>query len=81
MDDVGKKIKELRKRRGISQSDLAKNLRLSRSTISGIENGTIAEIGFRKMEALLNFFGHTLVAMPKKGRPTLDDLNETPFHD
>ena len=55
---------------------------MSRATISGIENNTIAEVGIRKVEAILNGFGYelTAVARPTK-RPTLDSLKKDSFHD
>jgi transcriptional regulator with XRE-family HTH domain len=54
---------------------------MSRATISGIENGTVSEIGIRKVEAILNLLGHTLAVVPRSRRPTLDDLKEWNFHD
>jgi hypothetical protein len=54
---------------------------MSCATISGIQNGTVSEIGIRKVEAILNLLGHTLVIVPRSRRPTLDDLKEWNFHD
>jgi len=54
---------------------------MSRSTISGIENNTISEIGLRKVEAILNGFGYELTAVPRRStRPTLDTLKKVNFH-
>jgi transcriptional regulator with XRE-family HTH domain len=54
---------------------------MSRSTISGIENNTISEIGLRKVEAILNGFGYELIAVPRQAkRPTLDSLKKANFH-
>jgi transcriptional regulator with XRE-family HTH domain len=54
---------------------------MSRSTISGIENNTISEIGLRKVEAILNGFGYELAAVPRQSkRPTLDHLKKVNFH-
>lgn len=81
METIGRTIKRLRKEKGLSQAGLASQLGMSRSTISSIENNTIAEIGIRKVEAILNLLGQTLAAVPMRRRPTLDDLKETNLHD
>lgn len=49
---------------------------MSRATISGIENGTINEIGVRKLIALCAAFGLELTATPRSRRPTLQELRE-----
>lgn len=38
---MGYKIKECRKELGISQKELAKKAKISRTTLSGLESGTI----------------------------------------
>jgi HTH-type transcriptional regulator / antitoxin HipB len=81
MENLGELIKLLRKERKMSQQDLAKQYGMSRSTISGIENNTISEIGLRKVEAILNGFGYELTAVPRRStRPTLDTLKKVNFH-
>lgn len=81
MENLGKLIRSLRKDRKISQQALAEQYGMSRSTISGIENNTISEIGLRKVEAILNGFGYELAAVPRKSnRPTLDSLKKVNFH-
>lgn len=82
MKAIGKLIRHLRKERNLSQQALAAQFGMSRATISGIENNTIAEVGIRKVEAILNGFGYelTAVARPTK-RPTLDTLKKESFHD
>ena len=47
---------------------------MSRATISGIENGTVSEIGIRKMLTLCAALGIELVAQKKTRRPTLQQL-------
>lgn len=81
MEAIGSTIKKLRKEKGLSQAQLASQLGMSRSTISSIENNTVAEIGIRKVEAILNLLGHTLAAVPMRRRLTLDDLKEANIHE
>jgi len=81
MEEIGKVIKQQRKAQGLSQSELASKVGMSRATISGIENNTISEVGVRKLEAILQVLGHTLVAMPASRRPKLGDLHRLNVHE
>jgi HTH-type transcriptional regulator/antitoxin HipB len=82
MEQLGELIRTLRKAQKMSQQALAQQYGMSRATISGIENNTVAEIGLRKVEAILNGFGYELTAMPRPSRrPTLDTLQRVNFHD
>lgn len=82
MEQLGDLIKALRKANKMTQQALAQQYRMSRATISGIENNTISEIGLRKVEAILNGFGYELTAVPRQSRrPTLDTLQKVNFHD
>ena len=81
MKNLGDLIRSLRKERKLSQQALAEQYGMSRSTISGIENNTVSEIGLRKVEATLNGFGYELTAVPLQSkRPTLDSLKKVNFH-
>ena len=51
--EFGEKIRKERKRKKISQEQVAKNLGMSRTTISQIESGTVHEIGVRKLIRIL----------------------------
>lgn len=81
MTQLGILIKNLRKQAGLSQSDLAQRHGMSRATISGIENDTIPEVGFRKVAAILEGLGYELTATPKRRRKTLDELKSGNIHE
>jgi HTH-type transcriptional regulator / antitoxin HipB len=74
LDEIGQKICKARKSKSISQENLANQLGMSRSTISGIEKGTIPEIGIRKVMSICNALGLELLVQEKKKRPTLQQL-------
>lgn len=65
-----------RKSRRISQADLAKMLGMSRTTIGQIENGTVQDIGVRKLLRLLEYLGLELRVRRADRRPTLEELRE-----
>jgi len=73
---IGKYIRRERKQRKISQSALAELLGMSRSTISQIENGTVQDIGVRKLIRILEFLDLELRVRPAGVPPTLDELRE-----
>jgi len=75
-EDIGKAIAKERKNQKISQQRLANELWMSRSAISGIENNSIAEIGFRKILRVCSALGLELIIRKKVGRPTLQQLIE-----
>jgi len=74
--EIGKQIRQARNSRKISQSELGKVLGMSRTTIGQIENGTVQEIGVRKLIRLLEFLGMELRVRPAGKPPTLEELLE-----
>ena len=74
LDEIGILIRETRKSKNITKESLAKQLGMSRASISGIENGTISEIGIRKIIALCDALGLELQAQKKAKHPTLQQL-------
>ena len=72
--DIGNIIRQARKERKLSQAELAMALGMSRTTIGRIENGTIQEIGVRKLIRLLEFLGLELRVRPAGKPPTLEEL-------
>jgi transcriptional regulator with XRE-family HTH domain len=71
---MGMAIREARRRANRTQAELAASLGMSRATISGIENGTVQEIGVRKLAALCAAVGLDIHVGPQSRRPTLQDL-------
>lgn len=74
--DLGKQIQQARKSRKVSQAEVAKALGMSRTTIGQIENGTVQEIGVRKLIRVLEFLGLELRVRPAGMPPTLEELRE-----
>jgi len=74
--EIGQQLREARKAHQLSQGELAGSLGMSRATISAIENGTIGEIGVRKLMALATALGLELVLETRRDRPTLQQLRE-----
>ena len=74
--NIAKEIRETRKKRKVSQATLAKALGMSRTTIGQIENGTVQEIGVRKLIRILEYLGLELRVRQAGSPPTLDELRE-----
>lgn len=74
--EIGDNIRSERKSRKLSQEKVARDLGMSRSTISQIESGTVQEIGVRKLMKLLDYLGLELRVRPSGAPPTLDELRE-----
>ncbi|MBT0652742.1 helix-turn-helix domain-containing protein [Geomobilimonas luticola] len=74
--DIGEEIRNERKRRKISQEKMAKDLEMSRATISQIESGTVQEIGVRKLIRILEYLDLELRVRPAGAPPTLDELRD-----
>jgi transcriptional regulator with XRE-family HTH domain len=74
--EIGLQLRAARKAQQRSQGQLAASLGMSRATISAIENGTIGEIGVRKLMALATTLGLELLIDTRHERPTLQQLRE-----
>jgi len=74
LDEIGQLLCKARKRRKLSQESLGQQLGMSRATISAIENGTVSEIGIRKILSICAALGLELFAQEKTQRPTLQQL-------
>jgi transcriptional regulator with XRE-family HTH domain len=78
--EIGRLICVARKSKKLSQTSLAQQLGMSRATISGIENGTVPEIGIRKILAICAALGLELLAQERSKRPTLQQLLQEQRH-
>jgi HTH-type transcriptional regulator / antitoxin HipB len=76
LPELGQQLREARRSRRLSQGELAASLGMSRATISAIENGTVGEIGIRKVMALATALGLELFLEARRDRPTLQQLRE-----
>ncbi|MSQ20779.1 MAG: XRE family transcriptional regulator [Betaproteobacteria bacterium] len=76
MSDIGTLVRTARKRALLSQAELGGRLRMSRATISAIENGTIGEIGIRKVMALCTVLGLEIEVVARRSHPTLTELRD-----
>ncbi|MSM40988.1 MAG: helix-turn-helix domain-containing protein [Geobacter sp.] len=72
--EIGEEIRKERKRRKISQEKMAKDLEMSRTTISQIESGTVQEIGVRKLIRMMEYLNLELRVRSAGAPPTLDEL-------
>ena len=63
-----------RKRRKITQNEIASKLKTDRAQISRIENGRY-QGSLQLLERYLTFMGLELTATPMNRRPTLDELD------
>ena len=70
----GTLIRSARRRAGLTQAELAKRLRMGRSTISQIENGVIGEIGVRKLAQLCDRLGLEVAVRPRPAPPSLHEV-------
>lgn len=60
LSDLGKKVKELRKEKGLTQQILANKTGISRATLSKLENGYIANVSIVTLDNILSILGYEL---------------------
>src|SRR5579871_4473000 len=59
--ELGHGIRRARLARGLTQAQLASGARITRTTLNQLENGVVSDLGIRKIQALLEQLGLTLV--------------------
>ncbi|MDD2559029.1 MAG: helix-turn-helix transcriptional regulator [Desulfuromonadaceae bacterium] len=74
--EIGKHIREERKKRKMTQAHLANLLGMSRATISQIENGIVQDIGIRKILRILEILDLEIRVRKAGSPPTLDELRD-----
>ena len=66
IDSIGQALRLARKQRRLTQAAVSELVGMSRATLSGIENGTVTEIGIRKVMALCSVLGLEQVMSPRR---------------
>jgi transcriptional regulator with XRE-family HTH domain len=75
LSSIGEQIAERRKSLRLSQTALAKQAGVGRSTLDALENGRSGELGFSKIIKLLTALGLELTLKESGSRrPTYDEL-------
>ena len=64
LQELGYTIRKARRARGLTQAQLARAVRLSRTTMNQLENGLFPDIGVRKAQATLEALGLDLHIRP-----------------
>jgi len=74
LSNLGKKIKTLRKEKNLSQEKLAKEVGLSRATLSKLENGYLANVSISTLDNVLSVLGYELELVVKN--PFISQLKD-----
>lgn len=76
LDELGTKIKVLRKESGLTQAELAKLAGISRVTLGKLERADLGSITLKTIDIILNALGYELDFKRKSsfGLPSLDEL-------
>ena len=61
LEEIGHEIRRSRLSRGLTQARLAEAAHITRTTLNQLENGTIKDLGIRKVQALLDQLGLTFL--------------------
>jgi transcriptional regulator with XRE-family HTH domain len=63
--ELGKKIKTLRKEKGLSQQELASKAQISRATLSKLENGYVGSVSIAMFDNILSILDYEIDIKPK----------------
>ncbi len=73
---LGQEIQQRRKEKKYSQDELQMYSKITKRTISKMENGFIDEVGIKKVETILDLLGYEF-SIRQKARPrTLEELQD-----
>ena len=76
--EIGQKIKEFRKDKGLTQEQLGKISGISRVTLGKFERGQMASVSIKTLDIILNTLDYEIDFIKKDkysfGLPTLDEL-------
>lgn len=73
LTEIGFLIRDHRKKSGMTQSELAEAVGMSRTSIGDVERGSVDEIGLRKAIRIAECVGLELTFRPMRSAYTLDD--------
>ncbi|WP_323652312.1 helix-turn-helix domain-containing protein [Aliarcobacter butzleri] len=72
--ELGKELATLRKSKNISQQTLAKDLHISRATISNFETENSVDIGLKKILQIIDYLGYEINIKEKRPFPVFEDI-------
>jgi transcriptional regulator with XRE-family HTH domain len=72
--ELGPAVARVRKARGIKQTDLCRQLRLSRVTLSAFENSRTLSLSLATLQRILEMLDLELELRERSPLPTLDEL-------
>lgn len=76
LEELGFKLKELRKEKNLTQEHLEEYSNITKKTISKMENGFADEVGIKKVETILDLLGYEFNIRLKNRPRTLEELQE-----
>ncbi len=60
LEEIGKKIKELRKEKGLTQDELAKRADITRVTLGKLERGYVGAVSIKTLDMILQALDHQI---------------------
>ena len=74
LQELGQAVAQLRKERGLTQAVVANQAGITKDLLSRFERGALAEMGSRKLLAVLTVLGAELAVVESGLSGTLDEL-------
>ena len=72
--ELAKELSNLRKNKSITQEKMARDLHISRATISNFETGVSADIGLKKVLQIIDYLGYEIKLKEKSPFPIFEDI-------